>query len=106
MECDKVFESIIKSIHSPKMSSLLQFVAEIWPLFSPTIPIQKLILRWVLTEGSKAKLEGFVQRGLDLKMSIFQLQFGVSSSSWGIGHFSLCTFQILSNHVISQTQIL
>ena len=57
--------SIIKSVHSPKMSSLLQFVAEIWAFLSLIISIQNLLffgIAWVLTEGPKTKLEGFVWR--------------------------------------------
>ena len=64
MGCEKIFgKSIIKTVHSPKLSSLLEFVAEIWALLSPIMSIQNLlILHWVLTEGPKAKLEGFVWR--------------------------------------------
>ena len=56
------------------MSSLLQFVAEIWalPIQSvQSVSIQNLlILLWDLTEGPKAKLEGFVWIWLDLKVPI------------------------------------
>ena len=49
---DKIFgKNIIKSVHSQKVNSLLQFVVEIWALSRPIISIQNLlILHW---EGQK-----------------------------------------------------
>ena len=96
MQCDCIFgKSMMKNAQSPKMSCLLQFAAEIWAFLGPIISIQNLlILHWVLTKWPKGKLEGFVWRWLDLKMSISQPQIAVSSSFLGIGHCSSCSFQM------------
>ena len=49
-------KSIIKSVHLPKVSSLLQFVSEIWTILSSIISIQNLPSNFAsLTEGTKAK---------------------------------------------------